>query len=705
MPIRRKWDPNRSGSTRPPKTLNEDSEEALAKRFENVDITDAIDAQMGFVRMTNGAPRVGWMTNLRSALVKDNDWPAGRSAVDFYFLQEDGDRFKGTITFSPYFFIKCVEGKEAEVEEWLRRKHGSTIESMNRMQKEDLDMPNHVSGKRALYLKLSFRNTNDQVKVRNAVTTDMGRRTTDSSQTVKSPSGYIIDIREHDVPYHLRVAIDLDIRCGLWYTVSVTNATNIAVERVKGKDFRPDPIVLAFDIETSKKPLKFPDAQEDPIMMISYMINGRGYLVTNREILSKDLEDFEYTPLPEFKGKFKIYNEKTEASMINRFFTHIQQVQPLIMVSYNGDKFDWPYLEKRAELNGVDMSEVIGMKKSTGAGGESEYMFSYGTHMDCFCWVQRDSYLPAGSQGLKAVAKAKLGYNPLELDPEEMTPLARSDPQTLANYSVSDAVATYYLYMKYVNPFIYSLCNLIPLTPDEVLRKGSGTLCETLLMAEAHKVNVVYPNKHAGESEKFYNGHLLDGETYVGGHVEALEAGVFRSDIKYKFKVDQSTVDRLIDDLGRALSFLLETEGVKDTSLVLNYDKVYDDIKQRLQTLKKEPARLDQPLIYHLDVGAMYPNIILTNRLQPPAMVSEADCAVCDYNVPGKTCQRPMNWTWRGEYFTANKGEYRMIRGQLERERFTLKRASDQPKAFHELTPAEQSTLVSKRLSEYSQKV
>lgn len=59
---------------------------------------------------------------------------------------------------------------------------------------------------------------------------------------------------------------------------------------------------------------------------------------------------------------------------------------------------------------------------------------------------------------------------------------AMEQPQILAQYSVSDAVATYYLYMKYVHPFIFSLCNIIPLNPDEVLRKGSGTLCETLLM-------------------------------------------------------------------------------------------------------------------------------------------------------------------------------------------------------------------------------
>lgn len=37
---------------------------------------------------------------------------------------------------------------------------------------------------------------------------------------------------------------------------------------------RPDPVVLAFDIETTKLPLKFPDVQIDKIMMISYMIDG-----------------------------------------------------------------------------------------------------------------------------------------------------------------------------------------------------------------------------------------------------------------------------------------------------------------------------------------------------------------------------------------------------------------------------------------------
>ena len=36
-----------------------------------------------------------------------------------------------------------------------------------------------------------------------------------------------------------------------------------------------EPVVMAYDIETTKLPLKFPDSSIDVIMMISYMIDGQ----------------------------------------------------------------------------------------------------------------------------------------------------------------------------------------------------------------------------------------------------------------------------------------------------------------------------------------------------------------------------------------------------------------------------------------------
>ena len=99
-------------------------------------------------------------------------------------------------------------------------------------------------------------------------------------------------------------------------------------------------------------------------------------------------------------------------------------------------------------------------------------------------------------------------------------------PTHMASYSVSDAVATYYLYASYVHHFIFSLSTVIPMGPEDVLRKGSGTLCESLLMVQAKEGNIVCPNKQSDPLESFHNGHLLESETYIGGHVECLEAGM-----------------------------------------------------------------------------------------------------------------------------------------------------------------------------------
>lgn len=76
---------------------------------------------------------------------------------------------------------------------------------------------------------------------------------------------------------------ETDIRCGQWYDVTVTSA-GVLVEKRAEMLQRADVRVCAFDIETTKLPLKFPDPEYDLIMMISYMVDGKGYLIINREV-------------------------------------------------------------------------------------------------------------------------------------------------------------------------------------------------------------------------------------------------------------------------------------------------------------------------------------------------------------------------------------------------------------------------------------
>lgn len=227
------------------------------------------------------------------------------------------------------------------------KRYEGMISRITRDRKEDLKLPNHLMGYRRLFLQLCFRNVSDLLAVRKEIAPlalangakrdavdayaevvsatagastnielegewrDIGGSTSGANYRERDPRDCIVDIREFDVPYYLRVAMDNEMRVGLWYAVTFTTGqpsfTQIT-DRVK----RADPVVMAYDIETTKAPLKFPDQAIDQVMMISYMIDGQGYLITNREIVSEDIEDFEYTPKEGYEGPFTIFNEKDE---------------------------------------------------------------------------------------------------------------------------------------------------------------------------------------------------------------------------------------------------------------------------------------------------------------------------------------------------------------------------------------------------------
>lgn len=263
--------------------------------------------------------------------------------------------------------------------------------------------------------------------------------------------------------------------------------------------------------------------------MISYMLDGQGYLVINREVVSEDIDDFEYTPKPEYKGPFKarpppaaaalsarsapplspraaaappacrswraprlptkpnpiqlnpteplrrpppqIFNERDERATLRRWFDHMRQARPSVYVTYNGDFFDWPFIAERAEKHGWDIYTELGftIDKARGASrccsslvlsrppalrlpcccrrragtdplpsappvppfspqNAGEVRSRFALHLDAMCWVKRDSYLPQGSHGLKAVTRAKLGYDPVEARPSPLPPLLPPTP-------------------------------------------------------------------------------------------------------------------------------------------------------------------------------------------------------------------------------------------------------------------------------------
>lgn len=120
-----------------------------------------------------------------------------------------------------------------------------------------------------------------------------------------------------------------------------------------------------------------------------------------------------------------------------------------------------------------------------------------------------------------------------------------------------------------------------------MLRRGSGVLCEYLLMAQAYRGNIIFPNKQVEEKERYYKGRLIESDTYIGGHVECLQQGVYRSDIPVKFKLQKSGYEWLIEQVGPIMDFALQIEsGGIDPSECENYEEVKADITAKLEALK-----------------------------------------------------------------------------------------------------------------------
>ena len=65
------------------------------------------------------------------------------------------------------------------------------------------------------------------------------------------------------------------------------------------------------------------DPMQTLMLIFYYMcVYFQGYLITNREIVSQDIDDFEYTPRPEFEGPIIVFNEPDEVTIAQQQIMH-----------------------------------------------------------------------------------------------------------------------------------------------------------------------------------------------------------------------------------------------------------------------------------------------------------------------------------------------------------------------------------------------
>lgn len=62
------------------------------------------------------------------------------AALDLYYIQQDGSRFKATYTYKPYFYILTSKQLIQDVSQFLLKRFAGSIAGLEQVQKDDLDM-------------------------------------------------------------------------------------------------------------------------------------------------------------------------------------------------------------------------------------------------------------------------------------------------------------------------------------------------------------------------------------------------------------------------------------------------------------------------------------------------------------------------------------------------------------------------------------
>lgn len=200
-----------------------------AEQQEVIGAAEDLDRHFGFDLLSQGAARTGFLFNIRPTSISDDD-NNETSAIDCYFVEEDGSTFRARVSYAPYFLIH-VDGSEndvREVETLLLRQHQDVIFGMDHLSRDDLDLPNHLSGIKQSYLKIRFRNIQDLISLRqsllplvqrNRQRRQLAEQSSDLSALMGNESSkpssatssleLITDMREYDVPYVQRGSLKI----------------------------------------------------------------------------------------------------------------------------------------------------------------------------------------------------------------------------------------------------------------------------------------------------------------------------------------------------------------------------------------------------------------------------------------------------------------------------------------------------------------
>ncbi len=394
------------------------------------------------------------------------------------FRKEKGEfRIDYDRDFEPYIYALLKD--DSAIEEVKRitvERHGKAVrvKRVEKVEKKFLNRPIEV-------WKLYFNHPQDVPAIRDEIR--------------KHPA--VVDIYEYDIPpFAKRYLID---KGGL---VPMEGGE----EELK---------LMAFDIETLYHEGDEFGGEGGPILMISYADGGDG----GARVITWKKIDLPYVDVV-----------STEKEMIKRFLQVVKEKDPDVLVTYNGDNFDFAYLKRR--------SEELGLKFILGRDGSEPKIQRMGDRFavevkgeDTLRPLPGDkAHREPATYTLEAVYEAIFGrpkekvYAGGEIVEAWET---GEGLERVARYSMEDAKVTFELGREFF-PMEAQLSRLIGQGLWDVSRSSTGNLVEWFLLRKAYERNeLAPPNKPSGREVEIRR------RGYAGGYVKEPERGGLWENIVY----------------------------------------------------------------------------------------------------------------------------------------------------------------------------
>src|SRR3989344_5911304 len=348
-------------------------------------------------------------------------------------------------------------------------------------------------------LKLEFRNTNDLTEVRN--------------ELASYPS--IKERREYDIPFARRYLLDRQLRPmgNIEFSAHEINGKKY-IDKIKSADSAEQPKfkIGSFDLETYTEGGHFSDAKRDPIIMASYADAEEAIVFTTKQHAHNEKD---------------VIRCASEEEMIAALVNKLNEKNLDVIVTYNGDGFDFPYLKERAQKYGIKLNlGADGSEPAIKRHGMDNAVRIHGRqHVDAYAIVRllsRFADLNLVKYDIESVVQQLFGEHKEKIHYTEINEIWSSgkDFGKFIDYCREDSKAALRIAVEYL-PLCIELCFLARQTLHDVSRSSSGNIVESLLIGESFLTNKLIPNRPADE---IVEQRIM--QSFVGGYVKEPIAGL-----------------------------------------------------------------------------------------------------------------------------------------------------------------------------------